>query len=100
MSRKDASGDIALSARGYYLGAIGTGVDMRFLVVGSSLSIVLLVPASAETAKSSVQMVPHRAVYDLTLLRAGSSNGVENARGRFAMEFGGDVCDGYPLKYR
>jgi len=73
---------------------------MRFLVVASGLSIALLVPASAETAKSSVQLVPHRAVYDLTLLRAGSSNGVENARGRIAMEFGGDACEGYTLKYR
>ncbi|WP_245435365.1 cell envelope integrity EipB family protein [Microvirga calopogonii] len=44
--------------------------------------------------------MPHRAVYDLTLLRAGNSNGVENARGRIAMEFGGDACDGYTLKYR
>ncbi|MGO4524807.1 cell envelope integrity EipB family protein [Microvirga sp. 2MCAF35] len=73
---------------------------MRFLVVASGLSIALLMPASAETAKSSVQLVPHRAVYDLTLLRAGNSNGVENARGRIAMEFGGDACDGYTLKYR
>src|SRR4051794_22055866 len=73
---------------------------MRFLVVASGLSLAFLSPAFAETAKSSVQLVPHRAVYDLTLLRAGSSNGVENARGRIAMEFGGDVCDGYTLKYR
>ena len=30
----------------------------------------------------------------------GGSNGVENARGRIAMDFGGDACDGYTLKYR
>ncbi|EIM29528.1 cell envelope integrity EipB family protein [Microvirga lotononidis] len=73
---------------------------MRFLVVASGLSIAALVPASAETAKPPVQLVPHRAVYDLTLLRGGNSNGVDNARGRIAMEFGGDACDGYTLKYR
>jgi hypothetical protein len=73
---------------------------MRLFVVASGLAIALLAPAFAETAKPSVQLVPHRAVYDLSLLRAGSSNGVENARGRIAMEFGGDACDGYTLKYR
>lgn len=73
---------------------------MRFFVVASGLSIALLAPAFAETAKPSVQLVPHRAVYDLSLLWAGGSNGVENARGRIAMEFGGDACDGYTLKYR
>jgi hypothetical protein len=73
---------------------------MRLLVVASGLSLALLVPALAETAKPPVQLTPHRAVYDLSLLRAGGSNGVENARGRIAMEFGGDACDGYTLKYR
>jgi len=73
---------------------------MRFLVVASGLSIAFLAPAFAETPKPSVQLVPHRAVYDLSLLRVGGSNGVENARGRIAMEFGGDACDGYTLKYR
>ncbi|HZH25951.1 MAG TPA: cell envelope integrity EipB family protein [Azospirillaceae bacterium] len=73
---------------------------MRLFVVASGLSMSLLAPAFAETAKSPVQLAPHRAVYDLSLLRAGGSNGVENARGRIAMEFGGDACEGYTLKYR
>ena len=60
---------------------------MRLLVVASGLSIASLMPAVAETAKPPVQLTPHRAVYDLSLLRAGGSNGVENARGRIAMEF-------------
>jgi len=73
---------------------------MHLFVAASGLSIALLTPAFAEAAKPSVQLAPHRAVYDLSLLRAGSSNGVESARGRIAMEFGGDACDGYTLKYR
>ena len=73
---------------------------MRLFVAASGLSMALMMPALAETAKPPVQLAPHRAVYDLSLLRAGSSNGVENARGRIAMEFGGDACDGYTLKYR
>jgi hypothetical protein len=73
---------------------------MRLFVVAFGLSIASLMPALAETAKAPVQLAPHRAVYDLSLLRAGGSNGVESARGRIAMEFGGDACDGYTLKYR
>ena len=73
---------------------------MRLLVAATGLSIALLSSAFAEAAKSPVQLAPHRAVYDLSLLRAGGSNGVESARGRIAMEFGGDACDGYTLKYR
>ncbi|MBQ0824350.1 cell envelope integrity EipB family protein [Microvirga sp. HBU67558] len=73
---------------------------MRFLVAACGLSIALLAPASAQTARPSVKLVPHRAVYDLSLLRAGGSNGVDHATGRIAMEFGGDACEGYTLKYR
>ncbi|MBD2747911.1 cell envelope integrity EipB family protein [Microvirga sp. BT688] len=73
---------------------------MRLFVAAAGLSIASLMPAAAETAKTPVQLAPHRAVYDLSLLRAGGSNGVESARGRIAMEFGGDACDGYTLKYR
>jgi len=73
---------------------------MRFLTLASSLSIAMLTAASAETAPPQVQLAPHRAVYDLSLLRSGGSRGVESARGRIAMDFGGDACDGYTMKYR
>jgi EipB-like len=73
---------------------------MRSLLVASSLSVAVLVPVSAETAKSTVQLIPHRAVYDLSLLRSGGSRGLDAARGRIAMDFGGNACEGYTLTYR
>ncbi len=73
---------------------------MRFLLMAVGLSIATLVPASAETAKPGIQLVPHRAVYDLSLLRSEGSRGLDNARGRIAMDFGGNACDGYTLTYR
>ncbi len=73
---------------------------MRFLVLASGISIAMLGPVSAETAKTPVQLVPHRAVYDLSLLKSEGSKGVESAKGRIAMEFGGDACDGYTMKFR
>ncbi len=57
-------------------------------------------PAAAQPAKPVVQLVPHRAVYDLSLLRSQGSRGLDSARGRIAMDFGGDACDGYTLNYR
>jgi hypothetical protein len=73
---------------------------MRSLIVASGLCVVLLASAFAETGKAPVQLVPHRAIYDLSLLRSGGSKGVDSARGRIAMEFGGDACDGYTSKFR
>lgn len=73
---------------------------MRNLLTVSALSLVMLAPALAQGAKAPVQLVPHRAVYDLSLARSGGGRMVDNARGRIAMEFGGNACDGYTLKYR
>ncbi len=75
---------------------------MRSLILatGLCLSYAVLAPAWAQDAKAPVRLVPHRAVYDLSLLRSEGSKGVESATGRIAMEFGGDACDGYTLKYR
>jgi hypothetical protein len=73
---------------------------MRSTIVVTGLFVSMLVPAAAETVKAPILLTPHRAVYDLSLLRSTGSKGVEGARGRIAMEFGGDACDGYTMKYR
>jgi hypothetical protein len=68
------------------------------------LSALLLLstasPLGAQGGSPTVQLVPHRAVYDLSLLRSGGSSSIESARGRIAFDFGGDACDGYTLNYR
>jgi len=73
---------------------------MRSLSLAACLSLSLLAPAWAQTATTPIHLAPHRAVYDLSLLRSGGTKGVESARGRIAMEFGGDACEGYTVKYR
>jgi hypothetical protein len=57
-------------------------------------------PAIAQGPSGAVNLAPHRAVYDLSLAKSGGSRGVESARGRIALDFGGDACEGYELKYR
>jgi hypothetical protein len=70
----------------------------RPIRLSALLAALAAVPAAAEG--KVVQLVPHRAVYDLSLLRSGGSGGLENARGRIAIEFGGDACEGYTTKFR
>jgi hypothetical protein len=67
------------------------------------LALAALAPAAAASAPStgSVRLVPHRAVYDLSLSSAaGTSRSIDSASGRIAFDFGGDACEGYTLKYR
>src|SRR3712207_4369695 len=65
-----------------------------------SLALLALAPAPA-SAGGPVVLVPHRAVYNLSLLRGGDgSRGIDGAQGRIAFNFGGDACEGYTLQYR
>jgi EipB-like len=76
---------------------------MRAIIASSSLACLLTVTGSTLTqaADEPVRLVPHRAVYDLALVRSdGGSRGIDTARGRIAFDFGGDACDGYTLNYR
>lgn len=73
---------------------------MRSLLTVSSLCLVMMSPAMAEASKPGVPLIAHRAVYDLSLVRSEGARGVDGARGRIAMDFGGDACEGYTMKYR
>jgi hypothetical protein len=58
--------------------------------------------AYAQTANSPgsrpAPLLPHRAVYDLTLDKGSKT--IESARGRIALEFRGNACEGYTLQFR
>jgi hypothetical protein len=75
---------------------------MRLGVVTIAVALSSLPCASAAAAGNAgaVRLVPHRAVYDLSLLRSGGSRSIDHASGRIAFDFGGDACEGYTLKYR
>lgn len=45
-------------------------------------------------------LVPHRAVYDLSLDRASDRSGITGINGRMVYEFTGSRCDGYTVKFR
>lgn len=70
---------------------------------GSILLALILIPlssAAAQDKQAPIHLIPHRAVYDLSLVRSSGPRGIDSAQGRIAMEFTGSDCDGYTTKYR
>jgi hypothetical protein len=51
-------------------------------------------------AAVKVQLVPHRAVYDLSLDNAAAGANVTDIRGRLVFDFSGSPCKGYNLNTR
>ncbi len=56
----------------------------------------LPVPAQTQT----INLVPHRAIYELTLGKVRGKASVQNARGRILYDFSGNACEGYSLEFR
>ena len=72
----------------------------------SNLSLLLVPallapPAAAQTAAPLRNIiVPHRAVYDITLARTDEGSGVAAANGRMVFEITGSACEGYTMRQR
>ena len=45
-------------------------------------------------------LVPHRAVYDLSLEKTRGNSQVSAVRGRILYDFNGNACEGYSLEFR
>ena len=73
---------------------------MRCWTVPAALCLPWLATGALAVEAQGVGLAPHRAVYDLSLARSGGPRGIEGAQGRIALEFTGDSCTGYALKYR
>src|SRR5262245_37120283 len=56
-------------------------------------------PTPAQT-QQSIELAPHRAVYELTLGKLRGKASVQNARGRILYDFTGSACEGYTLEFR
>ena len=56
--------------------------------------------AAAAPSADKVILVPHRAVYDLKLVKSTGSRGIEAVRGRILYDFSGNACEGYELQFR
>jgi hypothetical protein len=78
-------------------------VDHASASRGVALIAVLLFVAELSGAAAQdapIVLVPHQAVYDLSLSQTRGNSQVAGVRGRILYEFGGSVCDGYSLDFR
>ncbi len=55
---------------------------------------------AAAPAEAAVALAPHRAIYDLKLLKSHGNRPVEAVRGRILYDFTGSPCEGYALQFR
>ncbi len=69
------------------------------LALGTALLAPGLVGA-ASASPAEVVMSPHRAVYDITLLRAQGGSGIADMSGRMVYELTGNPCVGYSQNMR
>ena len=53
-----------------------------------------------ESATAPVALIPHRAIYDLSLGTTRSNSQLTGVRGRILYDFGGSACQGYSLEFR
>lgn len=58
-------------------------------------------PASAQSdSDKPLVLVPHRAIYDLSLQQTRGNSSISAVRGRILYDFSGSACDGYSLTFR
>ena len=53
-----------------------------------------------DTDAGKVELVPHRAIYDLRLAHSRNNRSAEGVTGRILYDFSGNSCDGYALQFR
>jgi hypothetical protein len=63
--------------------------------------LMLFAPATAARAEdAAIALIPHRAIYDLSLGDTRGNTQVVGVRGRILYDFDGSACRGYSLEFR
>lgn len=79
---------------------------MRLQIVRAVLPALIAAVAvawgqpSPRAQTSSIDLVPHRAVYELSLGKVRGKASIQSARGRILYDFTGNTCEGYSLEFR
>jgi hypothetical protein len=78
------------------------GLDHTFGSRGTvlALGLILVARGSAAAADASVALVPHQAIYDLSLGEKRGNSQIAGVRGRILYDFDGNACEGYSLEFR
>ena len=82
-------------------------LDHVFALRAALLSLGLLILAAfliaqgeEASATAPITLVPHRAIYDLSLGTTRANSQLTGVRGRILYDFGGSACQGYSLDFR
>ena len=82
-------------------------VTDTFALRGAVLAVglICLAPCTAARAQQAsntapIVLVPHRAIYDLSLGETRGNSQVAGVRGRILYDFDGNACQGYSLAFR
>lgn len=80
----------------------GTGFKSTSVLHTAILRTTVLgtVGVLSTAAYAGSTLLPHRAVYDLTLERADEKSGISGVTGRMVYEFNGSACEGYTTNFR
>lgn len=77
-----------------HLAAVGFAALTNLLSGGLVATGVSAAPANI------IALAPHRAVYDLRIIRTRGAGSIEGVRGRILYDFTGSACAGYELQFR
>ena len=78
-------------------------MNHAFASRGVALALTWTVFASAPRVAAQdapIALVPHRAIYDLTLGETRGNSQIIGVRGRILYDFDGNACEGYSLEFR
>jgi hypothetical protein len=75
-------------------------IGLRPLVPILFIAVASIAGLAGKAAAQGAVLVPHRAVYELTLDPAKTGTKVDRASGRIAFEITGNACDGYSVTLR
>ena len=64
------------------------------------IGILAALAPGAKAEDGPIVLVPHRAIYDLSLGQTRGNSQVAGVRGRIVYDFDGSACEGYTLKFR
>ncbi|EIM78169.1 hypothetical protein A33O_00220 [Nitratireductor aquibiodomus RA22] len=65
-----------------------------------ALALLFVPVAGPGVALAAPKLLPHRAVYDLSLEQASDRSGINGITGRMVYEFAGSSCEGYTTTFR
>jgi hypothetical protein len=91
---------LAASRKAVLTCAVLTCAVLTCAVLTCAMLLAAAFGGKAQAQDQRPVLVPHRAVYDLSLGETRGNSEVASVRGRILYDFDGNACDGYTLQFR